>query len=79
MYPLLARTRFPSCNWWSPQVIRLIAAEGVGPGVSLFGLKGVGSATGLMNQPSSPGVCPNGTRADPPFYGLPADVFVPQG
>ena len=66
------------CNWWMPQVLRLIAADGVGPNVSLFGLKGVGSATGLMNQPSSPGICPNGSRADPPFYGLPADVNVPQ-
>ena len=67
-----------SCNWWSPPVLQLMTAFGVGANVSFFGLKGVGSNVGLMNQPGTPGLAPNGTRADNPFYGVPADVWVPQ-
>ena len=55
-----------------------MTAVGVGPSVSFLGLKGVGSSTALMNQPSSPGLSPGGHRADDPFYGVPADIFVPQ-
>lgn len=53
-----------SCNWWNPPVLQLMTAFGVGPNVSFFGLKGLGSNTALMSQPSSPGFSPNGTRAD---------------
>ena len=66
-----------TCNWWNPQVLRLVAVQGVGSNVSLFGAKGVGSGSCLVHQPSTPGICLNGTRADPPFYGVPADVCVP--
>ena len=67
-----------SCNWWNPPVIQLMTAFGVGPNVSFFGLKGLGSNIALMNQPSSPGFSPQGDRADNPFYGVPSDVNVPQ-
>ena len=69
-----------TCNWWSPQVLRLVAVDGAGPNVSLFGLKGVGTTSCLVHQPASaPSFCQDGVRADPPFYGVPADVWVPQG
>ena len=45
---------------------------------SFLGLKGLGSNTALMNQPSSPDLSPGGHRADNPFYGVPADIAVPQ-
>jgi len=67
-----------SCNWWKPAILEIMTAEGVGANVSFFGLKGVGSNFGLMHQPSTPGLETNGTRADSPFYGIPADVWVPQ-
>ena len=67
-----------SCKWWNPPVIQLMTAFGVGPNVSFFGLKGLGSNIALMNQPSSPGFSPQGDRADNPFYGVPSDVNVPQ-
>jgi hypothetical protein len=55
-----------------------MTAFGVGPNVSFLGLKGLGSNTALMNQPSSPDLSPGGHRADNPFYGVPADIAVPQ-
>ena len=58
-------------------MLQLMTAIGVGPNVSFFGLKGLGSNSGLMNQPGTPDLDPNGTRADNPFYGLPSDVNVP--
>ena len=67
-----------SCNWWKPPVLHLMSVHGAGANVSLFGLKGVGSPDGLINQPGTPDIDPNGTRADNPFYGVPADVWVPQ-
>ena len=67
-----------SCNWWNPPINQLMTAFGVGANVSFLGLKGLGSNTALMNQPSSPDLSPGGHRADNPFYGVPADIAVPQ-
>lgn len=66
-----------SCNWWKPAVAQLVAAWGVGPNVSIIGAKGVGSDAGLVHQPATPGLDTRGTRADNPFFGVPADVLIP--
>jgi hypothetical protein len=66
-----------TCNWWKPAVAQLVAAWGVGANVSIIGAKGVGSDAGLVHQPSTPGLDTHGTRADNPFYGVPADIDIP--
>ena len=65
-----------SCNWWSPQVESLANASGLGPHVSVFGLRNRGSPNGPIQQPASQ---IGELQSSGGWWSLSADVDIPQG
>jgi hypothetical protein len=64
------------CNWWSPQIMSLANAFGVGEGVNIFSLRDRGSGNGAIQQAGTPGLP---LPASGGWYSLLADVAIPQG